>query len=97
MLICVRLLVSWIILQCQKWSVCKINKEFRVFADYNLGKIKRDALPKKKLGRIMKRCNDKFSKNEIAAIDAAAFLDAMKEEVAKEYSDFTTRWWLKLY
>lgn len=97
LLICSRLLVSWLILQCQKWSVHSINKKFRIFADYNLGRIKRDELPQKELKRIMEICNEKFSKNEIQAIDATAFSEAMKEEIAKEYSDFTTRWWLKLY
>ncbi len=42
-------------------------------------------------------CNEKFSNNEIQAIDATVFSEAMKEEIAKEYRDFTTRWWLKLY
>lgn len=96
-LVCFRLFISWFVLQCQKKSVNNIYKEFRVFADYNLGKIKRDALPKKKLGRIMKRCTEKFSNGEISAIDAKAFLDAMKDEVAKEYRDFTKRWWIRLY
>ena len=97
LLICCRLFVSWIILQCQKRSVYAINKEFRVFANYNLGRIKRNKLPQKKLSRIMKICNDKFKRNEIQAIDTTAFLDAMKEEIANEYRDFTNRWWLKLY
>ncbi|WP_289739512.1 hypothetical protein [Paramuribaculum intestinale] len=97
LLTCFRLLVSWFILQCQKRSVHSINNKFRVFADYNLGRIKMDELPQKKLKRIMRICNEKFSKNEIQAIDATVFSGAMKDEIAKEYRDFTTRWWLKLY
>jgi|InofroStandDraft_1065614.scaffolds.fasta_scaffold01582_14 hypothetical protein len=97
LLICGRLLVSWLILQCQKWSVRSINQKFRIFADYNLGRIKRGELPQKEFKRIMDICNEKFSNNEIQAIDATVFSEAMKEEIAKEYRDFTTRWWLKLY
>ncbi len=97
LLICGRLFVSWFILQCQERSVRSINKKFRIFADYNLGRIKRGELPQKELKRIMKICNEKFNKNEVQAIDATVFSEAMKEEIAKEYRDFTTRWWLKLY
>ncbi len=96
-LICFRLFLSWIVLQCQKGSVNNIDKKFRIFADYNLGKIKRDGLPKKELNRIMKRCNEKFNNEKINAIDSTVFLHSMKEEVAKEYKDFTNKWWIKLY
>lgn len=97
LLICLRIFISLIILQCQKWSVRNMNKEFRFFADYNLGKIKRDELPKKNLNRILKRCTEKFSKGELKVIDTNAFLEEMKKEVVKEYNDFTNKWWIKLY
>ncbi len=84
-------------MQGQKRSVNKIYRDFQIFANYNLGKIKRDALPENKYSRIMKRCNEKFKRGEIIVIDANAFQDAMKEEIAKEYRDFTNRWWIKLY
>ena len=43
-------------------------------------------------------CNEKFSNNEIQAIDATVFSEAMKEEIAKEYRDFTQRLrWLLLF
>lgn len=97
LLVCGRLFISWLVLQCQRKSVSNIYKEFEIFTDYNLGKIKRDALPKKKLGRIMKRCIDKFNKGDIKAIDSTAFLNEMNAEIKEEYKEFTKQWWIKLY
>ena len=97
LLVCLRLFISWIVLQLQRISIYFINKEFKVFVDYNLGKIQRDKLPKRNLSNIMRRCNDKFKKGDISAIDHEAFLTEMKNEVANEYKDFTNKWWIKLF
>ena len=97
LLVCLRIFISWLILQLQKRSLRDIDKKFNNFVLYTLGLIKPNQLPKKTLVAINKRCNDKFNKGEITSIDNVAFLEEMKKEIANEYKDFTNKWWIKFY
>lgn len=95
-LVCFLLSVSWLALRLRRWSLRKVNKEFKVFVEYNLGIIGRNQLPKNKLKKILNRCNEKFTKEDIDIIDNDAFLKEMKRVIADEYKDFTNKWWRKL-
>lgn len=97
LLVCFRLLLSWVVLQCQKYSVKRMDKEMRVFANYNLGRIKINDLPKKKVKKIINRCTTAISNGEEQNFGNETFNKYMNKEVEEEYYDFTSKWWTKLY
>lgn len=97
LLVCFRLLMSWSVLQCQRLSVKRMDKEMRVFANYNLGRITITDLPKKKVKKIMKRCTNAINNGEVQNFNNETFNKYMSKEVEVEYNDFTSKWWTKLY
>lgn len=96
LLVCLRLFISWCVLKFQIISLSNINKKFRDFVDFNLGNIQLNELSKRKRGKLMKQCNKKFEKGEIDNIDYNTILTEMKNEIAKEYKEFTNNWWIKV-